>query len=366
LSGATFVALFVAALAIWFVVRVHEVLLLVFIAVLLAFYLSSGTDLLERRFRVPRWLGLTAAVVGTVAALAGLGALLVPPVINQTQALIRGLPQTLTDIQNVLAGWASQYAVLRHSALADPQSGLVAELVTDATTFLRGSLLPYVRAGGKLFIEAASVLVMALYLAQSPTMYRDGILSLVPPRQRPVASRVLADAGATLRAWVVGQLLAMAVLGVLTAIGLWLLGVPYWLAFGIFTGLVALVPFFGTMVSTTLPALFVVPSGDWVRVVLVLLLGTVIHVVEANFVVPRIMERRIALPPVLTISSVLVMATLLGAVGLIVAVPILALTLVVVRHILQGEIYGDAAEARPAVLRSTAEHRIPRPQPAHP
>lgn len=365
MSGATFVALFVAALTIWFVVRVHDVLLLVFIAVLLAFFLSSITDLLEQRFHTPRWAGLTAAVLASTLGLAGLAALLVPPVIDQTQALIGGLPQTLTDIQNVLARWASQYPVLRRSALADPQSGLVAGLVADATNFLRGSLLPYVTAGGKLFIEAASVLVMALYLARSPTMYRDGILSLVTPRHRAVAGRVLADSGATLRAWVVGQLLAMAVLGGLTAIGLWALGVPYWLAFGLFTGLVALVPFFGTMVSTVLPALFVVPSGDWVRVVLVLLLGVVIHVVEANYVVPRIMERRIALPPVLTISSVLVMATLLGPVGLVVAVPVLALTLVVVRHVLQGEIYGDVAEPRPAVLRSTAEHRIPKPQPAH-
>ena len=62
----------------------------------------------------------------------------------------------------------------------------------------------------------------------------------------------------TLRAWVVGQLLAMAVLAFFTALGLLALGVPYWLAFGIFTGLVAIVPFFGTLVSTLLPALFVV------------------------------------------------------------------------------------------------------------
>ncbi|MGH7700205.1 MAG: AI-2E family transporter [Gemmatimonadales bacterium] len=109
-----------------------------------------------------------------------------------------------------------------------------------------------------------------------------------------------------------------------------------------------------------------VGSGESVRVVLVLLLGIVVHLFEANFVVPRIMERQIALPPVLTISSVLIMATLLGPVGLVVAVPILALTLVVVRHVVQGEIYGDPAAPRPAVLRSTAEHRVPRPTPAHP
>ena len=101
-------ALFVAALAIWFAIRVVEVLLLVFVAALCAVYLSAITDLLERRFRFRRWLGLTTAVVATLAAVAGIGALLVPPVIEQTQALVSGLPQTLTDIQTVVARWASQ------------------------------------------------------------------------------------------------------------------------------------------------------------------------------------------------------------------------------------------------------------------
>ena len=353
-------ALFVAALVIWFIIRVVEVLLLVFIAALCAVYLSAITDLLERRFRMARWLGLTAAVVATLASVVGIGALLVPPVIDQTQALISGLPQTLTNIQSVLARWAREYPVLRSTELADPSSGLVARLIDDAAGFLRGSILPYVTAGGKLFIEGASVVVMALYLARQPRLYRDGILALVSPKHRDVGARILSDAHATLRAWVVGQLLAMMVLALLTALGLWALGVPYWLAFGIFTGLVAVVPFFGTLVSTLLPALFVVGTGDWLKVLAVILLGVGVHVVEANVVVPRIMERRLALPPVLTIASVLTMGTLLGVVGLVVAVPVLAVTMVVVRHVLQGELYGDAAQVEPAVLRTTAEHRTPR------
>jgi predicted PurR-regulated permease PerM len=354
------VALFVAALAIWFMVRVVEVLLLVFIAVLCAVYLSGVTDMLERRFRLARWLGLAIAVVATLAAVVGIGAVIVPPVLAQTQSLISGLPQTLTNIQNVIAGWASEYAVLRDTELANPASGLVASLINDATTFLRGSILPYVTAGGKLFIEGASVVVMSLYLAVQPRLYRDGILSLLPPRHRPVGARVLDDAGATLRAWVVGQLLAMLVLAMLTALGLWVLGVPYWLAFGIFTGLVAVVPFFGTLVSTLLPALFVVSTGNWVKVLAVILLGVAVHVVEANVVVPRIMERRLALPPVLTIASVLTMGILIGVVGLVVAVPVLAVTMVVLRHVVQGEVYGDAGHAEPAVLRATGEFVAPR------
>src|SRR6266540_1306429 len=119
--------------------------------------------------------------------------------LEQTQALVSALPQTLADIQGVLAHWASQYPVLRNTDLADPAAGLVASLVDDASSFLRGSILPYVRAGGKLFIEGASVIVMALYLAVHPQVYRDGILSLVPPKHRAVGARVLADAGAVLR-----------------------------------------------------------------------------------------------------------------------------------------------------------------------
>jgi predicted PurR-regulated permease PerM len=357
------VALFVAALAIWFLVRVVEVLLLVFIAVLCAVYLSAVTDLLEQRFRLARWMGLVTAVVATLAAVGGIGALLVPPVIDQTQALISGLPQTLTNIQNVVAAWAREYPVLRSTELANPSSGLVARLIDDAASFLRGSILPYATAGGKLFIEGASVVVMALYLARQPGLYRDGILSLLAPKHRAVGARVLAEAGATLRAWVVGQLLAMMVLAVLTALGLLALGVPYWLAFGIFTGLVAVVPFFGTLVSTLLPALFVVGTGNWLKVIAVIVLGVVVHVVEANVVIPRIMEHKVSLPPVLTIASVLIMGTLLGVVGLVVAVPVLAVTIVLVRHILQAGLYGDVNHATPAVLRATGELRTPSPAP---
>jgi len=355
------VALFVAALAIWFAVRVVDVLLVLFVAILFAVYLGAVTDLLGRRFHVPRWLGLTLAVAGTLAAVVGLGAVLLPPVIDQTQALVTSLPTTLTEVQNVLAHWAARYPVLRRSALADPTSGLVGALITETMGFLRASILPYIRAGGLALIEGVSVFVMALYLARNPSVYRDGVVSLVAPQHRVAAAHLLDDAGQTLRAWVAGQLLAMVVLGTLTTLGLLILGAPYWLAFGVFAGAAAIVPFFGTLLSTVVPALFVVSTGDWVKVVAVLLLGVVVHVIEANVVGPLIMERKVALPPVLTIASVLVMGTLLGIVGLVVAVPVLALAVVVVRHVVHGGIYGDATGS--AVLRHTGEFRLPMSRP---
>src|SRR5204862_4350767 len=145
----------------------------------------------------------------------------------------------LTRLRSVLEEWARECPGLVPSELGTAASGLVGGLIDAGAGLLRGSILPCAAAGGKLFIESASVVVMALYLARQPLLYRDGVLSLLPPKHRPLGAHVLDDAGATLRAWVVGQLLAMMILAALTALGLWALDVPYWLAFGIFTGLVA-------------------------------------------------------------------------------------------------------------------------------
>src|SRR6187397_1299668 len=105
----TMVWLFIGALIVLVVVKVIQVLVLVFLAVLIGIYLSAITDVFEYRLRTPRWLGLALAVTGSTAALAGIGVLLLPPVINQTQDLLAGLPETLNDIQTVLARWAAQY-----------------------------------------------------------------------------------------------------------------------------------------------------------------------------------------------------------------------------------------------------------------
>jgi predicted PurR-regulated permease PerM len=132
----------------------------------------------------------------------------------------------------------------------------------------------------------------------------------------------------------------MVLLGALTAVGLAILGVPYWLTFGIFTGVVAIVPFFGSLVSTLLPAAFVLGgNGGTARALAVIGLGVAVHLIEGNFVAPLIMQRQVNLPPVMTIMSVLIMGKLLGPIGLLVAVPSVVLIDVIVRRILISRIY---------------------------
>jgi predicted PurR-regulated permease PerM len=153
------------------------------------------------------------------------------------------------------------------------------------------------------------------------------------------------------------------VLGVFTWIGLWALGVPYPLAFGVFTGVVAIVPFFGTLVSTLLPALFVLGTGGFWMFFSVAMLGVVVHIFEANVVAPMIMERQVHLPPVLSILSVLMMAHLLHVIGLLVAVPVLCTLMVIsrrvyVHRVLEGKGFRRAVRDRPIEVRLPRDESV--------
>jgi len=323
------------------VVRAVDVLLVVFLAVILAVYLDAIAGFLRRALRVPPTLGLAAGVALSLGALVGVVVLMAPAVADQVSDLLANLPKYLTDLDQAINRLVRSIPVLRRNVAAGGTPGLLATALNDIFGFFRGAAVPYLRGGVEFLIEGVSVLVMAIYLSRHPRVYLDGIVALVPPQRRRLAHDVLADIGITLRAWVVGQVIAMVLLGGLTTLGLWALGVPYFLAFGVFAGVAAIVPFFGTLFSTLLPALFALGVSGLPKALAVVAIGVGVHLIEANVVAPVVMERQVNLPPVITIAGVLLMGKLFGLAGLVVAVPILALVLVLVRHVLLGEVYGD-------------------------
>src|SRR6185295_19193485 len=135
-----------------------------------------------------------------------------------------------------------------------PGQHQVLQAVYERVSSTAGDVVPKVFGIVTVLIAAFAVIVMSIYMALQPAVYREWVIALFPPVHRDLVRDVLRDLADTLRSYIVAQLTAMAVLGALTALGLYILNVPYWLTFGIFTGLVAIVPFFGTLLSTTVPA----------------------------------------------------------------------------------------------------------------
>ncbi|HEX6942057.1 MAG TPA: AI-2E family transporter [Gemmatimonadaceae bacterium] len=350
-------------LLIWLFYSVAEVLLLLFIAVIVSLYLGSVTDFLVARLPVSRPLAFTAAIFLTLGAIYSLGALLVPPVVEQTQQLFSVLPNYITAWQEALQRLAARFPRLLGGA-ANPQAEMVNAIVAQIEG-VAAKAVPTVLSLGHQIVNVVSILVMGIYMALYPGLYREWLIALFPPVHRDTVRDVMRDIGTTLKAWIQAQLLAMTVLAALTALGLYILRVPYWLTFGIFVGAVVIVPFFGTLVGTLLPALFVLGGDGFAGIgpgghfLLVIALGVIVHIVEGNVVLPLITAKRVEIPPVLSMMAVLIVAKLFGVTGVVVAVPMAAVVMVLIRRVVihrlyEGQSFRRHAGDRVLVLRVPA------------
>jgi predicted PurR-regulated permease PerM len=340
---------------------VAPVFVFLMLGILISLYFGAVASWLEQHTRIPERMALAAAILGSLGALILLGWILVPPVVEQTRQLIAALPAQVTSWEEGLDVLATRFPALR-DIIGPASEHRTVHAVMDQFSGFFGTLPTKVFEIVHVAINIFAVGVMGIYLSLHPALYREWLIALFPPIHRDLVRDVLADLADSLRAYIVGQLLTMSFLGAITALGLYVLNVPYWGVFGIFTGLVAIVPFFGTLLSTTLPALFVLtgvgyhgfsPLG---HALLVVGLGVVVHLIEGNIVSPLVMSRKVDLPPVLTIMAVLVIGQLLGGMGLIVALPTLAAIMVIVRRILitriyEGQGFRRTTRERPLLLR---------------
>lgn len=346
-------------LILWLVGSTASIFLLLFLAIIISLYLGAVRDVLVKRALIPDRLAFFLALVGTLVGIVGLFALLVPPVVEQTRGLVMVLPERIATWEAGIDRFVTRFPAMREVWGPGEHKVLIAVYEQVSTT--AADLVPKVFSLVHVVIEVFAVLVMSIYLALQPGVYREWIIALFPPVHRDLVRDVLRDLADALRSYIVAQLLAMTILAVFTAIGLYVLSVPYWLTFGIFTGVVAVVPFFGSLLSTVIPALFVLGGpGGGTRALMVLLLGVLVHIFEGNVVVPRVMSHTLELPPVLTIVAVLVMGKILGPLGLVLAVPTLASVMVVVRRILINRIY-EGRGFRKSTRDRTFVLRVPAP-----
>jgi predicted PurR-regulated permease PerM len=335
-----------------------EVFILLFLGVLFSLGLGALAGVLHRRARLPERVAFFSALVITFGGIALLFWVLVPPLIAQTQALVKVLPAYIGGWEASIDRLAANVPALRSVYTPGEHRILLAVYNQVAGQF--GDVVPKVMSFVEVLVSLFSVIVMGLYLALHPALYREWLIALFPPIHRDLVRDVLGNAASQLRAYLVGLLMTMAFLGTLTAFGLYLLGVPYYVTFGVFTGLATIVPFFGTLLATTLPALFVLTGPNGGHAALwVIGLGIVVHLIEGNLVSPYITQRQVDLPPVLTIVFVLIIGKLLGPMGLLVAVPALVVVMVVVKRILltriyEGQGFRRTTRERPLLLRLPA------------
>jgi predicted PurR-regulated permease PerM len=341
------VGLAVLLLLLW---HTRHLVLTVFLGVLFALAVGSGVDRLQR-YRVPRGLAAPLIVLAFLGVLGAFGTWIGPTVRTQSRELKVKLPEAIGKLEAwiqsrgggviaTITGLDDSGAPKRASAPGDSIT-VVVPSEGEQSKSLRDRLLAQLGGATRFFLPVLSstlavgaglvlIIFLAIYLAIDPGSYRRGLIRLVPKRSRPRAEKMLTSIAVTLRKWLVTQLIAMVVIGLVTTLVLLALDVRAAIPLGILAGLLEFVPTLGPILSA-LPAIAMgfVDSPEKALAVTIAYVG--IQFIENHLLIPILMKEGIDIPPALTIVAQALMAIVFGFLGLLVAVPLLATAMIAFR-----------------------------------
>lgn len=365
-AAALAMGLYFAAQLFWLV---HPLFLTAFLGVLFGLAVSSGVDRLQR-WRIPRGVGAPLIVITFVGVLIAFGAAVAPTLRVQSKELQRKLPESIDRVDRWISAKQSGPLVMaiKGRPVADsatvnapPDSAHAGAPLTDSTGTLRQRigtqashltkyLFPVLSSTFEVVAGLLIIIFMSIYIAIDPGLYHRGLMAMFPHRHRTRVGEVLSAIAAVLRRWLVTQLIAMVVMGVVTTIILLIVQVKAAVALGVISGLLEFVPTVGALISST-PAIAMGFLDSPQKAVYVTIAYVGIHFLESHTLIPLLMKGRVDLPPALTIVTQALMAVLFGFLGLMCAVPLLAMGSVAVKMLyLEGVIGKDIAAAGPPTI----------------
>lgn len=287
------------------------VILLLFSSIILAIFVHTVSDVIEKQ----TGLGHRFAVAAALVALALFFLLAFGFFGWRMVAQFSQLSALLPTAFNKVFGWLQQQPLGSQIVGNLRKSGLASTL--PALSHIPGYALGFLGVLADLLLVAAG----GVYLSFRPGVYRDGLLKLFPVAQRERVKAASNDMALNLRKWLLGQLAAMGMVGALVGGSMWAIGVPAAGALGVFAGLAEFIPIAGP-IAAAFPALLMalligVDEAGWT-----LLIFLVIQQVEGNMIIPLIQQQMIRIPPVVTLFALVSFGLLFGPLGIILATPL--------------------------------------------
>ena len=303
-----------AGVLIWLLFNATHIVVVLFIAVLLATAISAAANRLER-YRVPRSLAILLTYLLVLGILSGVVGLLVPLIANEVQLLRTNLPEYQTQADALLARFPQNNGqTLR---VDDVIGGLSGRLQQGAVELGRG-----VAAVGSVLVTLLLIFVFAFFMAVDDRFATRIVRRFFPPQMRERAGTIMGQMGDGLGQWVRAQLLLAAFFGIAFGIGLAILRVPYALTLAVVGAVLEVIPYIGGFVTVILAVLVAATTGKLWLVGATLLWYLVVVNFEAHIVGPKMVGDVVGLHPLVVVVSLFIGEEVLGILGALLAVPI--------------------------------------------
>ena len=327
---------FALLLASYLLYQITVVVLVLLLTLLFSVIISGPVDYLERR-GVGRGLATLVVLGGLIFILGIAGTALAPVIENQARELAETFPELLKNTQDLVVSLQNSLG-LETSFGLDPQN-----LLDSARNFLSGGALATVANVGvsvaNVISFAVVIIIATIYAVARPAPLINGFVALFPAGHRQRVREILGNVYETLQRWFLGQLTSMTIIGLLSTMALSLIGIPFALLLGIFSGLISFIPFVGPAISVIPPVLLAL-VGDPIDALWVVLAYAVIQMIESYLIYPLVMSRAVSIHPAVVMFALLIMGTLFGFVGVLLAVP-----LVTAVHVLLRELWIERMDA---------------------
>ncbi|VEP12374.1 putative permease [Hyella patelloides LEGE 07179] len=326
-----FVAFFISLFVLW---QIRQLLLLIFTAVVIA----TSLNILVKKFcrrGLKRSYGVILAILALLSVSILFFQIVVPPFITQFQELAALIPLGIERLNIWLDLLLSRLEPDIISYLPDAEE-LNRQLQPLINQFLGGGLNFFYSSFGTL-LSTLLLLVLSLMLLADPIPYRQGFIRLFPAFYRRRVDEILTLCALSLQGWLVGILFNMLVIGILSFIGLLILGIPLALAQAVLAGALTFIPNVGPTLSVLSPMAIALLDDPW-KSFAVLILYTFIQQVESNLLTPLVMSQQVSLLPAITLLSQIFFATFFGFLGLLLALPLTVVGQVWVKEVLIKDI----------------------------
>lgn len=289
-------------------------------AALIALFFNGIAFLVHRLTKWPHWLCLSIGFVVVIALTALASWFIGYRIQDQLVTLTDSFPGYIETAKTKISQSPVGKKILEY-ATSDKS---VAKVKVFSENFLSGIL----SAAGNLYV----IIFVAMFFTISPKVYYTGFIKLIPKGGQAKAETILHSMAMELSKWIKGKLFAMLVVFILTTIGLLILDIPMPLALALIAGLLNFIPNFGPVIGMIPAVLITLPMGNNIAL-MVAGLYIAIQVIESNFITPLVQQKLVKIPPALIITGQVIMGLLTGALGLLLATPIIVILMILVKNL---------------------------------